>query len=57
MAVKGRSKEEILTAFEERLRHDPEHEFERAVAEIETIVLLRLKERLPPRVEIMANVG
>jgi OHCU decarboxylase len=57
MAVKGRSKEEILTAFEERLRHDPEHEFARAVAEIETIVLLRLKERLPSRVEIMSNVG
>jgi OHCU decarboxylase len=47
MAVKGRSKEEILTAFEERLEHDPEQEFDTAVAEIETIALLRLKDRLP----------
>jgi OHCU decarboxylase len=47
MAVKGRSKEEILLSFEERLGHDPEQEFERALAEIEKIALLRLKERLP----------
>jgi OHCU decarboxylase len=47
MAVKGRAKEEILAAFEERLRHDPEEEFDRALAEIERIALLRLKERLP----------
>jgi OHCU decarboxylase len=47
MAVKGRSKEDILAAFEERLRHDPEQELERALSEIETIALLRLKERLP----------
>jgi OHCU decarboxylase len=47
MAVKGRSKDEILTAFEERLRNDAEHEFDRALAEIATIILLRLRERLP----------
>ncbi|HEX8665229.1 MAG TPA: allantoinase PuuE [Beijerinckiaceae bacterium] len=47
MAVKGRTKEEILAAFEECLEHDPEQELERALAEIEKIALLRLKERLP----------
>jgi OHCU decarboxylase len=47
MAVKGRSKDEILAAFEERLDHDPDEELERALAEIERIALLRLKERLP----------
>jgi 2-oxo-4-hydroxy-4-carboxy--5-ureidoimidazoline (OHCU) decarboxylase len=47
MAVKGRMKEDILAAFEERLEHDPDEEFERALAEIERIALLRLKERLP----------
>ncbi|HEX8164513.1 MAG TPA: allantoinase PuuE [Beijerinckiaceae bacterium] len=48
MAVKGRTRDEILSAFEERLGHDPEQEFERALAEIERIALLRLKERLSP---------
>jgi OHCU decarboxylase len=47
MAVKGRSPEQILAAFEERLQHEPEQEFERALAEIETIMLKRLTERLP----------
>ena len=47
MAVKGRSKDEIIAAFEERLGHEPEAELERALSEIERIALLRLKERLP----------
>jgi OHCU decarboxylase len=47
LAVKGRSKEEILAAFEERLKHDPEQEFEIAMREIGRIALLRLGERLP----------
>lgn len=47
MAVKGRTKGEILTAFEERLRHDEATEFETALAEIERIALLRLREMLP----------
>ena len=47
MAVKGRSQEDILAAFAERLGHEPDEEFERALAEIERIALLRLKERLP----------
>ena len=47
LAVKGRTKEEILAAFEERLAHEPEQEFETALAEIKKITLLRLSERLP----------
>ncbi|HEY8565638.1 MAG TPA: allantoinase PuuE [Beijerinckiaceae bacterium] len=52
MAVKGRTKDEILDAFEERLEHDPEQEFETALAEIEVIALLRLKERLPSLAQV-----
>jgi OHCU decarboxylase len=47
MAVKGRTKEDILAAFGERLEHDRDEEFERALSEIERIALLRLEERLP----------
>lgn len=47
MAVKGRSKGEILTAFERRLSNDAAAEFAAALAEIEKIALLRLKELLP----------
>lgn len=47
MAVKGRSKAEILEAFERRLGNDAEAEFETALREIECIALLRLKEMLP----------
>ncbi len=49
MAVKGRTKQEIVTAFEHRLRNTPEQEFETALVEVERIALLRLKDRLPPR--------
>ncbi len=47
LAVKGRSKAEILEAFERRVAHDAETEFETALAEIERIALLRLSDRLP----------
>lgn len=47
MAVKGRTKNEILAAFERRLNNDAAAEFAAALAEIETIALLRLKELLP----------
>lgn len=43
MAVKGRDKAEILTAFEARLGNTPEHEFKTALREIEQIALLRLR--------------
>jgi OHCU decarboxylase len=46
MAVKGRSKEEILAGFEERMGNDRTGEFDRALAEIEKIALLRLKDRM-----------
>ncbi len=47
MAVKGRSKEEILAAFQSRLENDPAQEFATALEQIERIALLRLKEELP----------
>ncbi len=42
MAVRDRSREEILAAFEERLGNDPDTEFETALAEIHKIARLRL---------------
>jgi OHCU decarboxylase len=47
MAVKGKSRAEILAAFERRLGHDQRTELETALAEIERIALLRLKDMLP----------
>jgi urate oxidase len=44
--VKGRSKGEILAAFEARLENDPEAEFDTAMREIGQIALLRLQERV-----------
>ncbi|MEY3552235.1 MAG: 2-oxo-4-hydroxy-4-carboxy-5-ureidoimidazoline decarboxylase [Pseudomonadota bacterium] len=46
MAVKGRTKAEILAAFEKRIAHDKEQEFATALAEIEKIALLRLKDMI-----------
>lgn len=42
MAVKGSTRQQILAAFEERLRNTPEQEFARALAEINRIALFRL---------------
>jgi OHCU decarboxylase len=47
MAVKGRSKDEILAAFEQRLAHDPATELNSALEQIELIALLRLTDLLP----------
>jgi urate oxidase len=47
MAVKGRSKAEILAAFERRLANDAATEQEAALAQIERIALLRLEDLLP----------
>lgn len=47
MAVKGRSKEDILAAFQSRLENNPVQEFATALEQIERIALLRLKEELP----------
>jgi OHCU decarboxylase len=48
MAVKGRSKDEILAAFERRLAHDEATELSTALEQIERIALLRLRDLLPP---------
>jgi OHCU decarboxylase len=57
MAVKGRTKAEILAAFAERLEHDAERESETALAEVKAIALLRLKERLPSVSEAFAHTA
>ncbi len=49
MAVKGRSRDEVLAGFTERLGNHEGAEFDRALAEVERIALLRLKDRLPSR--------
>jgi len=57
MAVKGRTKDEIMTAFEGRLEHDAETEFETAIVQIELIALLRLKDRLPSLADVFSNLA
>jgi 2-oxo-4-hydroxy-4-carboxy-5-ureidoimidazoline decarboxylase len=47
MAVKGRSRAEILAAFERRVANEPEAEFRAALDEIDRIALLRLRDVLP----------
>ncbi|PWL19187.1 polysaccharide deacetylase [Falsochrobactrum shanghaiense] len=47
IAVKGRSKQEILDAFERRLSNERDAEFATACAQVERIALLRLKDILP----------
>lgn len=47
IAVKGRSKDEILDAFQERIANSAEVEFETACAQVERIAALRLREILP----------
>jgi OHCU decarboxylase len=47
MAVKGKTKADILAAFERRLQNDKQAEFETALAEINTIAALRVKDILP----------
>lgn len=44
MAVKGRSRAEILDAFERRIQQDEKAEFGAALAEVHKIALLRLRE-------------
>ncbi len=47
MAVKGRTKNEILAAFETRVKNDAAVEFDEALRQIERIARLRLADRLP----------
>jgi len=44
LAVKGKTKAEILAAFERRLTHDRATEFAEACAQVERIALLRLRD-------------
>jgi 2-oxo-4-hydroxy-4-carboxy-5-ureidoimidazoline decarboxylase len=46
LAVKGKSKQEILASFETRLHHTHDEEFKTALEQIEKIALLRLKDML-----------
>jgi 2-oxo-4-hydroxy-4-carboxy-5-ureidoimidazoline decarboxylase len=43
MAVRGSNRQQILTAFEERLNNDTDTEFARAITEIHKIARLRLQ--------------
>lgn len=47
MAVKGRTRAEIIQAFEERVNNDTETEFTTALQQVERIALLRLDDMLP----------
>ena len=47
IAVKGKTKDEILAAFERRIGNDRASEFDTACREVERIALLRLKDLLP----------
>ena len=44
MAVKGKSRGEILAAFEQRMRNDEAVEFRTALSEVHKIALLRLRD-------------
>lgn len=44
MAVKGKTRAEILHAFERRIHNDPETEFRTALNEVHKIALLRLRD-------------
>ena len=46
MAVKGRTRAEIIQAFEERVNNDAETEFATALRQVERIALLRLDDML-----------
>ncbi|OAP40110.1 polysaccharide deacetylase [Sinorhizobium glycinis] len=47
IAVRGRSKDDILAAFESRIGNDRDTEFETACRQVERIALLRLRDMLP----------
>jgi OHCU decarboxylase len=47
IAVKGKSKDEIMAAFEKRIGNDRATEFATACRQVERIALLRLNDLLP----------
>ena len=58
MAVKGQSKDDVLAAFERRLKHEPAAEFETALDEVDRIARFRIEERLEPaRVRAVASTA
>jgi OHCU decarboxylase len=57
LAVRGLSKDDILAAFEMRLGHEPDEEFETALAEVSKIALMRLKDRLPSLVDMYSTIA
>jgi 2-oxo-4-hydroxy-4-carboxy-5-ureidoimidazoline decarboxylase len=48
LAVKGKTRQEILAAFEQRLNNSPEAEFEEALRQIAQIARLRLADLIRP---------
>jgi OHCU decarboxylase len=46
LAVRGKGKEEILASMQQRLNHNPEQEFQRALQEIGIIAGFRLKDTI-----------
>jgi OHCU decarboxylase len=47
LAVKGRTKADVIGSFENRIKNSADAEFAEALRQIEQIALLRLKDRLP----------
>ncbi len=47
IAVRGRTKDEILDAFRTRINNDRDSEIATACKQVERIALLRLKDKLP----------
>jgi 2-oxo-4-hydroxy-4-carboxy--5-ureidoimidazoline (OHCU) decarboxylase len=47
MAIKGRTKADIVAGFERRLQNDRNQEFAEALKQIGEIARLRLKDMLP----------
>jgi 2-oxo-4-hydroxy-4-carboxy-5-ureidoimidazoline decarboxylase len=48
LAVRGATKYQILSAFEARVEHDTESEFETAIAQVARIVAFRIEDRVAP---------
>jgi OHCU decarboxylase len=48
LAVKGKSRHEVLAAFEQRLAHSPEAEFQEALDQIARIARFRLDDLIDP---------
>jgi 2-oxo-4-hydroxy-4-carboxy-5-ureidoimidazoline decarboxylase len=47
-AVKGADKHQILSAFEKRIDHEPEHELATAIRQVGNIIRFRIEDRVAP---------